>query len=76
MTEDFRERARLSPKGRLYEDFEVGEVRQHHWGRTIALADTILFTTLTLIIFIRQLPSDRLTHCQSCPHHMSPHRTS
>ena len=48
MAEDFRERARLSPKGRLYEDFEVGEVRTHHWGRTIALADTILFTTLTL----------------------------
>jgi acyl dehydratase len=48
MAEDFRERARLWPKGRLYEDFEVGEVRQHHWGRTIALSDTLLFTTLTL----------------------------
>ena len=48
MADDFRERARLSPKGRLYEDFEVGEVRQHHWGRTIALSDTLLFTTLTL----------------------------
>jgi acyl dehydratase len=48
MAEDFRERARLSPKGRLYEDFEVGEVRPHHWGRTIALSDTLLFTTLTL----------------------------
>ena len=48
MAEDFRERATLSPKGRLYEDFEVGEVRQHHWGRTIALSDTLLFTTLTL----------------------------
>jgi itaconyl-CoA hydratase len=48
MAEDFRARARLSPKGRLYEDFEVGEVRQHHWGRTIALSDTLLFTTLTL----------------------------
>ena len=48
MAEDFRERARLWPKGRLYEDFEVGEVRVHHWGRTIALSDTLLFTTLTL----------------------------
>jgi acyl dehydratase len=48
MADDFRERARLWPKGRLYEDFEVGEVRQHHWGRTIALSDTLLFTTLTL----------------------------
>src|ERR1700684_913407 len=48
MAEDFRVRARLSPKGRLYEDFEVGEGRQHHWGRTIALSDTLLFTTLPL----------------------------
>ncbi|HEY2707243.1 MAG TPA: MaoC/PaaZ C-terminal domain-containing protein [Caulobacteraceae bacterium] len=48
MAEDFRERAKLWPKGRLYEDFAVGEVRQHHWGRTIALSDTLLFTTLTL----------------------------
>jgi len=46
--EDFRARARLWPKGRLYEDFEVGEVRVHHWGRTIAESDTLLFTTLTL----------------------------
>jgi len=48
MAEDFRARAKLSPKGRLYEDFEVGEVRIHHWGRTIAESDTLLFTTLTL----------------------------
>ena len=48
MSDDFRARAKLRPKGRLYEDFEVGEVRQHHWGRTIALSDTLLFTTLTL----------------------------
>jgi acyl dehydratase len=48
MSEDFRERAKLWPKGRLYEDFEVGEVRTHHWGRTIGLSDTLLFTTLTL----------------------------
>ena len=48
MAEDFRARAKLWPKGRLYEDFQVGEVRQHHWGRTIALSDTLLFTTLTL----------------------------
>ena len=48
MAEDFRARAKLWPKGHLYEDFQVGEVRQHHWGRTIALSDTLLFTTLTL----------------------------
>jgi len=48
MADDFRERAKLSPKGRLYEDFQVGEVRIHHWGRTIFESDTVLFTTLTL----------------------------
>ena len=45
---DFRGRAKLWPKGRLYEDFQVGEVKIHHWGRTICEADTVLFTTLTL----------------------------
>ena len=48
MAEDFRARAKLWPKGRLYEDFTVGEVQIHHWGRTIAESDTLLFTTLTL----------------------------
>ena len=48
MADDFRERAKLSAKGHLYEDFHVGEVRIHHWGRTICESDTILFTTLTL----------------------------
>ena len=48
MSEDFRARAVPRPKGRLYEDFAVGEVRGHHWGRTIFESDTVLFTTLTL----------------------------
>jgi itaconyl-CoA hydratase len=48
MSDDFRARAKLSPKGHLYEDFNVGEVRIHHWGRTIVESDTLLFTTLTL----------------------------
>jgi acyl dehydratase len=48
MAEDFRARAKLWPKGRLFEDFQVGEVRVHHWGRTICESDTLLFTTLTL----------------------------
>jgi itaconyl-CoA hydratase len=48
MSEDFKARAKPRPKGRLYEDFTVGEVRDHHWGRTISESDTLLFTTLTL----------------------------
>jgi itaconyl-CoA hydratase len=48
LSADFRERAKPWPKGRLYEDFSVGQTFEHHWGRTITESDTILFTTLTL----------------------------
>ena len=48
MTSDPRPRATLWPKGRLYEDFHVGQTFDHHWGRTILESDTALFTTLTL----------------------------
>ena len=48
MAEDVRARAKLWPKGRLFEDFHVGQTFDHHWGRTISEADTTLFTTLTL----------------------------
>jgi len=48
MTDDPRSRAKLWPKGRQYEDFDVGQIFDHHWGRTILEADTLLFTTLTL----------------------------
>ncbi|HEV2364692.1 MAG TPA: MaoC family dehydratase [Caulobacteraceae bacterium] len=48
MADDPRARAKLWPKGRLYEDFHVGQSFEHHWGRTIFEADAILFSTLTL----------------------------
>lgn len=48
MAEDFRARAIQRPRGRLYEDFEVGQTFAHHWGRTILESDTALFSTLTL----------------------------
>jgi acyl dehydratase len=48
MTDDPRERAILWPKGRLFEEFHVGQTFAHHWGRTIFESDTILFSTLTL----------------------------
>jgi acyl dehydratase len=48
MSEDLRARARKLPKGNLYEDFTVGRVFQHHWGRTIGESDNTLFSTLTL----------------------------
>lgn len=35
----------LVPKGPSFEDFEVGQVLVHHWGRTITDADNTLFST-------------------------------
>lgn len=34
--------------GNLYEDFEVGQVFKHHWGRTISEAENLIFTSLTM----------------------------
>ena len=45
---DFRARARPIAKGNRFEDFEIGRVFDHHWGRTINAGDNSLFTTLTL----------------------------
>lgn len=35
-------------QGRVYEDFEVGDIYQHPIGRTITQADNIWFTLLTV----------------------------
>jgi itaconyl-CoA hydratase len=45
---DFRERAELIPKGNKFEDFQAGQVFQHHWGRTITEGDNTWFSTQTL----------------------------
>jgi len=34
-------------KGRQFEDFEVGRVIEHHWGRTLTQADNVAFCTAT-----------------------------
>lgn len=41
-------RAKLTLKGCEYEEFELGHVYEHHWGRTISQAENALFTTLTM----------------------------
>jgi len=41
-------RARRRTKGNPYEEFEVGRVFEHHWGRTINEGDNSLFSSLTL----------------------------
>ena len=48
MGDDMRTRAKLWPKGNLFEEFHEGQTFEHHWGRTITESDTVLFTTLTL----------------------------
>lgn len=46
--DEIKSTAKLRPRGRLFEEFEVGEVIDHHWGRTITEADAIQFSYLTL----------------------------
>jgi itaconyl-CoA hydratase len=48
MSDDWRAKARKLPKGNLFEDFELGRVFKHHWGRTLNEGDNTLFSTLTL----------------------------
>jgi itaconyl-CoA hydratase len=45
---DLKSRARLWRRGNAFEDFTLGQVFKHHWGRTLTTGDNTLFTTLTL----------------------------
>jgi len=45
---ELRSRARLWPKGKYFEDFEVGKSFTHHWGRTLTESDNVQFSALTL----------------------------
>lgn len=38
----------LWTKGRSYEDFEIGQRFDHHWGRTLERSESTLFSSLTL----------------------------
>jgi acyl dehydratase len=46
--DELRARATKRFKGRSFDDFELGQVFHHHWGRTLNEGDNSLFTTLTL----------------------------
>ncbi len=37
----------LRSRGNKFEDFQVGQVFRHHWGRTITEADALNFATIT-----------------------------
>jgi itaconyl-CoA hydratase len=47
-TQTFMTRAKPRPRGNYYQDFTVGQVFKHHWGRTINHGDNSLFSSLTL----------------------------
>src|SRR5689334_3613671 len=44
----FLAKAVKKTRGNAFEDFTVGQVFEHHWGRTINEGDNSLFSTLTL----------------------------
>lgn len=46
--QELRDRATFWPKGRYYEDFEIGQEIKHHWGRTILESDNVTFSSLCL----------------------------
>lgn len=37
----------LATKGHWFEDFEIGQQLEHHWGRTLTDGDNALFSTAT-----------------------------
>jgi itaconyl-CoA hydratase len=45
---DLKARARPWRRGNAFENFELGQVFTHHWGRTLTTSDNTLFTALTL----------------------------
>jgi acyl dehydratase len=38
----------MAKTGRYYEEFTVGDIYRHHWGRTLTEAECHLFTTWTM----------------------------
>lgn len=45
---DLKARAKPWPRGNRFEDFAVGIVFRHHWGRTLTTGDNTIFSTLTM----------------------------
>ena len=53
-------------KGRCYEDFEVGQVFEHHWGRTLNEGDNAFFSTCTLAL-LPQFLNDQYAKSEGHP---------
>jgi itaconyl-CoA hydratase len=48
MNQRFEQRTKKLTKGNFYEDFSIGQVFEHHWGRTINEGDNSLFSAATM----------------------------
>lgn len=48
MNDEELKNAPLMERGNQFEDFELGQQFDHHWGRTLNETDNTLFSTLTL----------------------------
>ncbi|QJD59891.1 MaoC family dehydratase [Pseudomonas sp. gcc21] len=46
--DDLLSKARKWPKGNGLDDMQVGQIFEHHWGRTLSEADNTQFSTMTL----------------------------
>src|SRR5260370_9470516 len=58
---------RTIERGRYYEDFQVGDVYRHHWGRTLEAAESQLFATATMNtapLYFNKLHAQPLGHAQ------------
>lgn len=44
----FLDLAKARRKGFAYDEFEIGQDIEHHWGRTLTEAESFLFSSLTL----------------------------
>ena len=58
---------RTVQRGRFYEDFRVGDVYRHHWGRTVEAAESQLFATATMNavpLYFNKLHARALGHGQ------------
>lgn len=46
--EEMLVKAKRWPKGYGYDEMQIGQVFEHHWGRTLTEADNTQFSTMTL----------------------------
>jgi itaconyl-CoA hydratase len=56
---------RTFTRGRYYEDFKVGDLYRHHWGRTLTAAESQLFATATMNavpLYFNRLHAQALGH--------------